>query len=1111
MATLARTRSLPAVEPRRKLPSIKDGSLAAMRSPERGADFWEGVAGFTRREEAFRKDVASSSTSSLRTHKLSSDDMHMLAGMGYKGPLFQSLTIRSTKDLLAQKQATGNLKQFRSAVRAAELNVGFDDPVVKRMRDCLKDADMGIRAVKKDGENMETLAAVMRRVRNLDMGRQVWDDPVLAAGRDRYMTWRVSGLQSPKAETRKASCAALAALGGASSPVQAASLARVQHPASKYASELAALFNDPSYDVRQAAISACVRLGDEGTKVVLAQLESVEPRARRAACQALGNMGEKGAVHAPLVAAKLCDPDSEVRNLACMAFESFGLASFAAPVAARLHDTSVRVRRSSIAALGKMGEAAADFLSDFDELMDDEDEDVRACASEVLRALGEMGQATLHAAEARLAAAAISRKKESSTKEDRLEAIEALSALRENSDTEDAALEYINDVAACFNDENAEVRKAAILAFQGFTSHESAHALADDVAKNLDDEDETIRIAAVNSLMTMNHGNESHLDAVVDLLDDTNNDVRKAVVDAIGNSAGANPSTTRHIMKLAALTQDDSKEMQDAAENALQNMGQGGKAVSSAMRMDHEDENVRLAAIEALSGLNLFKVSEAEQKRRNQDRMFLELPGPRGSEDDDMDDVFGPSPVPRSAVQSQPVSARSRSSQIDPASPLLSRSPMSPKSPLAMRVSPLMVPKISESSSQRVPDKEQEPMSPVSPTSPGTALKFSAARTWRQGALLARAVSGFKKSGAIGSPKMRQDKSQAAEVSTQDEGQTKPLRSVRVSFEEKMVKGENEIDSPKMVDSPKSQFSPKSPFSPKSAWRRGIRSAVAIAKTQEPDEESEASSGLDAEQLREREANEVRQAAFDIQKTRTRTRKTGELGKFLEQYGQGDPFAKEALAAKQGRRASGLTEFSHLDQYLGCPSRVKEYNEILHIAFVSLSSRARDPNHLQRIAACNAFSTFNADTEDIAPLVGPLLYDHLPEVQQAARACLVCIGGSGIDLINKFDKEKRSKKKRGICRFIVDTWIKASPPYIEQWAPREAAFEVGNLNNVNPTLEKAVFFKGSTDDPNAQGKVTQLDMSDGGKQYLLRSDNADYKLTKEEKARIRSEMLKFHH
>jgi len=715
-----------------------------------------------------------------------------------------------------------------------------------------------------------------------------------------------------------------------------------------------------------------------------------------------------------------------------------------------------------------------------------------------------------------------------SSTEDRLEAIEALSAMREDSDTEDAALEYLHDVAACFTDESVEVRKAAILAFQNFSTATYASALADDVAKNLDDEDDAIRIAAVNSLMTMDHGsNEEHLNAVLGLLDDANKDVRKAVVDAMGNSAEANPSTTRHIMKLAELTKDDSKEMQEAAVNALANMGQGGKAITNAMRMDHEDENVRLAAIEALSELNLFNLSEAELQRRKEESIaFLQVPLIGSFEGDDDDDVFGPI-TQRSYAPSMPVSARS---QKELASPFVARTPVSarsiassrgeePKPLLSLRPSPLMVqPEVP--SNQQASNNEEEPASPLSPS---TSRKFTAARTWRRGALLARAVSGFKKAQPTDSSsdaqqddqqlrplaafKKKLDPVHSIAVGDSSEQETspkttspktpglsskkaKPPRSIRFQEEPIVTELLPVTESADVLQSEEQPESPKSPFSPKKLWRRGIKGVI---QRQREEQEN-----------MEREARAIAEEAGETIKVNTRKRKQGELGKFLKGYGRGDPFAKELLEAKEAKKRKEKTEFSALDLYLGAPERVAEYNSILHIAFVGLLSRLRDPSERQRIAACNAFCTFNANAEDVAPVVGPLLYDESQEVHHAARACLVCIGGTGIDRVNRYDREKRAKRKQGICRFIVESWIKASPPYIEQWAPRDTAFKVNDARGEAAKHQTAVFFQTST-----EGKVTQLDTTNMN-QYLLRSDNPDFQLSAEEKESLKRQTFKYH-
>jgi hypothetical protein len=103
-------------------------------------------------------------------------------------------------------------------------------------------------------------------------------------------------------------------------------------------------------------------------------------------------MGEAGAKFAPVVAALLKDPDSNVRWRAAQALGQMDIAGakFAPEVAALLKDRDFNVRWGAATALGQMGEAGAKFVPEVAALLKDPNFDVRRAA---VTALGQMREA----------------------------------------------------------------------------------------------------------------------------------------------------------------------------------------------------------------------------------------------------------------------------------------------------------------------------------------------------------------------------------------------------------------------------------------------------------------------------------------------------------------------------------------------------------------------------------------------------------------------------------------------------------------------------------------------------------------------------------------------
>ena len=152
---------------------------------------------------------------------------------------------------------------------------------------------------------------------------------------------------------------------------------------------LLAALRDADADVRREAAWALGRIGDAAAVPgLLAALRDADADVRWAAAAALGRIGDAAAVLG-LVAA-LRDADERVREAAAWALRKIGDAAVVPGLLAALRDADADVREAAAWALGKIGDAAA--VPGLLAALRDADADVREAAA---RALGEIGDAAV--------------------------------------------------------------------------------------------------------------------------------------------------------------------------------------------------------------------------------------------------------------------------------------------------------------------------------------------------------------------------------------------------------------------------------------------------------------------------------------------------------------------------------------------------------------------------------------------------------------------------------------------------------------------------------------------------------------------------------------------
>mmetsp|Transcript_110922 Transcript_110922/g.312698 ORF Transcript_110922/g.312698 Transcript_110922/m.312698 type:complete len:549 (-) Transcript_110922:246-1892(-) len=153
-----------------------------------------------------------------------------------------------------------------------------------------------------------------------------------------------------------------------------------------HAAALARLLGDEQAIVRMAAVTALARLGAEvAAPPCAAALAACKPRAREAAAEVLGKLGQAAAAYAAQVASLLEDKDWQVPTAAATALKRIGdaAAPHVAEVLARCEQTSKAAASEALTRIG--GAAAADAAAG---LLTSDDSGVRRHAADVLGALG---------------------------------------------------------------------------------------------------------------------------------------------------------------------------------------------------------------------------------------------------------------------------------------------------------------------------------------------------------------------------------------------------------------------------------------------------------------------------------------------------------------------------------------------------------------------------------------------------------------------------------------------------------------------------------------------------------------------------------------------------
>jgi HEAT repeat protein/CHAT domain-containing protein len=339
--------------------------------------------------------------------------------------------------------------------------------------------------------------------------------------------------------------------------------------------ELLALLTNEDAEVRRAAAEALGQLGDpRAVEPLIALLEDEDSLVRTATTVALGNLVDPRAVK-PLVV-RLEDEDSKVRWAAVEALGEHDDRRTVEPLVARLEDEEWVIRRTAAEALGKLRDPRA--VEPLLARLEDEDSDVRRAA---IKALGEIG-------DPRAMKMLLARLKDEDDSV-RSAAIGALGGLNNP--------HVVEPLLTCLADEDVSVRLAASKALGQLGDPRAVEPL---VARLADQgslgRGNTVSWAAVVALVRL--GDPGAIAPLIARLEDEEPLVRWAAAETLGRLRD-----TRAVEPLVARLKDESDLVRQIAAIALVRIGDPRAVEPLVDRLKDEDSEVRVWAVRALGQL----------------------------------------------------------------------------------------------------------------------------------------------------------------------------------------------------------------------------------------------------------------------------------------------------------------------------------------------------------------------------------------------------------------------------------------------------------------------------------------------------------------------------
>ncbi len=449
-------------------------------------------------------------------------------------------------------------------VAAKALGEIGDPQVVPTLIQALQDEDMGVceAVVEALGEigNPQVVLALIQALPDKNRGMRRLAETLKKIGDPQAVPALIQALQDEDENVRWVAVWALTKIGAPAVPV------------------LIQALQDEKISVRWAAEA----LGEIGAPAVPALIQALPNKnrwVRRAAAEALGEIGDPQAV--PALVQALRDEDEDVRREAAWALGKIGASAVPALVQA-LQDEDRWVRRAAAEALGKIGDPQA--VPALIQTLQDKNIWVRRAAAE---ALGEIGDPQAMPALIQ-------------TLQDEVKDVRR--AVGKIGDPQ-----AVPDLIQYFEDQGKkDVRRAAAEAL-GKIGAPAVPALI----QALQDEDEDVRRAAAWALGQI--GDRQAVPALIQALQDENEDVRRAAALSLGKiGAPAVPA-------LLQALQDEDEDVRRAAVSVLRQIGDPQAVPPLLQALQHENKDVRRVAVWALGEIGVPAVPALIQALRNED------------------------------------------------------------------------------------------------------------------------------------------------------------------------------------------------------------------------------------------------------------------------------------------------------------------------------------------------------------------------------------------------------------------------------------------------------------------------------------------------------------
>lgn len=280
-------------------------------------------------------------------------------------------------------------------------------------------------------------------------------------------------------------------------------------------------------------------------------LEDTSEVVRKAAAQALQQIGPAAGVAVPALIAHLSDPSEDMRCACANALERLG-GEFAAPavpaLAALLQDANTSVQKAALAALGQLGPHAEPAVPAIIECLQSTSESVRFAAAAALEHLGP------------------------------------------------SAASSVPTLLRCLQDSNVGVRTVAATALGQLGIYVDSLAPSEALRARLLDSHEGVRVSAAAALGRL--GCSSAVPALIESLKDPNEDVRKAAATALGQLRDLALPALPHIIKGL---KDSNEDVRKAFAVALGFFGPNAAVAAPALIATLSDTNVSVRKAAAVS------------------------------------------------------------------------------------------------------------------------------------------------------------------------------------------------------------------------------------------------------------------------------------------------------------------------------------------------------------------------------------------------------------------------------------------------------------------------------------------------------------------------------